>query len=71
MGFFLANGSPPKATVAVDGVPKGKLGEAMDLTAGKHLVEITAPGFFPYRQRVEIAAGGTITIHADLAALQK
>ncbi len=56
--------------VLVDGAERARLDAGVakvDVPAGKHNVEVRAPGFEPWSQQVDVAAGGEQEITATLA----
>ena len=66
-GFLVVNASPPQATVSLDGKPQGEaVPLVVQLSAGLHEIEVTAPGFAPYHSEVVVEAGSQETIDADL-----
>ena len=59
---------PPGAKVSVDGRAVGELPLArpVRVTEGEATVEITAPDFLPFTQKVIVAGGRKVTVEADL-----
>ena len=57
---------PANATIAIDGVTVGRGIWEGRLHAGKHRVEMAAPGFMPARYEVNIARGGWRVMRIDL-----
>lgn len=56
-GRLVVEGAPPTAKVRVDGVVRSGTPVAVELAAGWHTVEVTAPGFVPWHGRVELGVG--------------
>lgn len=56
-GRLVVEGAPPTATVRVDGVVRSGSPVTVELAAGWHAVEVTAPGFVPWQGRVELGVG--------------
>jgi hypothetical protein len=54
------------AVVFVDGIRIGDAPAESSVGAGGHQVRAEAAGFKPFEQRVELGAGETIVVHADL-----
>lgn len=64
--------SPAAAMVRVDGEPMGSAqGFRRELPRGQHEIEITADGFAPLRQKVDIAPGPEKSLSLTLLALPK
>ncbi|HLL23713.1 MAG TPA: PEGA domain-containing protein, partial [Kofleriaceae bacterium] len=56
----------PDAEVVIDGAVVGKAPQEKKLTAGKHPIMVRLPGYKPYEETVNITAGQTLTVTADL-----
>jgi hypothetical protein len=54
------------ATLSVDGWESGDW--EMRLEVGEHVIEVTAPGHPPYKQKIELPAGQEVLVEIDLAA---
>lgn len=60
-------GAPAGAAVTVDGTVRGTvpLAAPVTLPAGSHSVEVTAPGYLPFRRSADLPAGRTATVRID------
>lgn len=58
--------SLPDAEVVIDGAVVGKAPQEKKLSQGKHPVLVRLQGYKPYEETVNITAGQTVTITADL-----
>lgn len=56
----------PDAEVVIDGAVVGKAPQEKKLSQGKHPVLVRLPGYKPYEETVDIKAGTTITVTAEL-----
>lgn len=56
----------PDAEVVIDGAVVGKAPQEKKLSAGKHPIMVRLAGYKPYEEIVNITAGQTITVTADL-----
>ncbi len=56
-GRLVVEGAPRASTVRVDGVVRSGSPVALELAAGWHTVEVTAPGFVTWQGRVELGVG--------------
>lgn len=65
-GKVRISASVPRATVAVDGHPAGIAPLELELDAGGHMIEITAPAYQPRRDELVIAAGQTRQLAVQL-----
>ncbi|MGH9649356.1 MAG: PEGA domain-containing protein [Terriglobales bacterium] len=57
---------PGKATVSVDGAPVAHTPADLKLAEGNHVVELTLPGFLPWRKNITISREGTMLLKAEL-----
>ena len=57
------------ATVSVDGQPQGQVPLTITTTAGRHLIEISKPGFNPFSQWVDVQMNQMQTIAPTLTAI--
>lgn len=60
-----------KGTVVVDGRKRGvlPLSEPIPLTAGKHVVRLLEDGYRPFERAIDVAAGSTLHLEANLTPL--
>ncbi len=56
------------ATLRIDGSGSRSLPHAAVVTAGKHTVEVTAPGYRTFRKQVTVAEGEVVGLSAELTA---
>jgi hypothetical protein len=64
-------GADPWGEVSIDGVPKGRAPLRLQVSAGKHVVEVVFAGEDPPRKKsfpIDVAADGTETVFADFRA---
>jgi len=65
-------GEVPGIRASVDGGDKVPCGDRIGpLKPGKHVVEATAVGYEPWRQTVEVKAGGKLEVEAELKAIEE
>jgi hypothetical protein len=61
---------PEDADVTIDGQPwtlsQGSL--AVDLTEGRHVIQVRKPGFVGYMSEVDVRSGDTATLNISLRA---
>jgi hypothetical protein len=69
--FFAGKPAGLKVRVAGDVVPAAALSEAQPVTVGVVTVKASAPGFRPYSEDFEVAAGETVSVAVALLALPK
>lgn len=55
------------AQVEIDGKPATAYAY-VDVTPGEHVVEVSAPGHFPFEQRVSVAKGAQVPVSVELRA---
>jgi len=70
-GALRVEGLPPRAALRVDGVvqspaPRGEAVEVRGLHAGKHAVEVDAPGFRPWHAAVLVPPDGERALRVEL-----
>ncbi|NLI75359.1 MAG: SUMF1/EgtB/PvdO family nonheme iron enzyme [Candidatus Riflebacteria bacterium] len=59
--------SPAEATVAIDGLPRGKGPRLqLDLPAGEHRLEASSGGFFPFRLSFSVVQGQPLKLSVEL-----
>jgi hypothetical protein len=68
-GTVRINASVPRATISVDGKPRGYAPLEIELDAGGHLIEVTAPNYEPRRDELVIAAGQTRDVAMTLTKI--
>lgn len=69
-GTVLVQSSESEGNVLVDGVEKSRIEDGratIELPAGKHTVEVRAPGYRPSRQEIDVVAGAEATIGVTLS----
>lgn len=59
----------PRADVSVDGKRVGLAPWDGELLAGRHRIEVVAPGYFPHASELNLAPGGAARVTADLVAV--
>ena len=64
----VAGESATGGQLLVDGVPAGTVPGRAEVPAGKHVVEVTKPGWKGFRDTVEVQEGETRTMAVDLQA---
>lgn len=57
----------PEAAVFIDGQRVGNVPQEKELPAGEHFVLVTKTGYRKFEQKVQLAAGKTMTVNAELA----
>ncbi len=55
------------AEVKIDGKPAAAYAY-LDVAPGEHVVEVSAPGYFPFEQKVSVAKGAQVPVTAELRA---
>ena len=65
-GVLLVRGEPFGAIVSVDGMPIGTVPMSVALAPGQHVVRVTANGYAPYEQPVQITAHDRTPIEVRL-----
>jgi hypothetical protein len=70
-GAILVSVAVPYATVTVDGEVAGTtpLEEPVNVQPGRHVVEVTRPGYAPARAEVEVSRGGVARAELELSPL--
>lgn len=66
-GVLFVRGDPYGALVYVDNVPVGTLPMTVPLDIGTHRIKVTADGYAPYEQEVNIVSGGKMPVDVRLA----
>ncbi|MFO0694225.1 MAG: protein kinase [Polyangiales bacterium] len=67
--LHVSTGPAASAAVSIDGQPRGSAPMHLEGVApGTHVVEVAAPGYRSVRQEVIVEAGGSATVHVELAA---
>lgn len=67
-GTLLVATRPAGARVLVDGEPRGSSSAQVTLTAGRHLLRLEKPGFYPVAQLVDVSSRRTSRVGLTLAA---
>jgi hypothetical protein len=70
-GTVLVKATETTGVVFVDGNEKGKLDKGqlmLELSPGKHTIEVRAPGFITTKQEISVAAGSEAQVSINLAA---
>ena len=64
---LVVQGAPSGAALVVDGAPRGTvpLPAPLELTPGRHTVEVTAPGYLPFRKSADLPGGRVATVRID------
>ena len=70
-GVLAVNVNPNNANVYVDGVLVGKGDTRINIPAGQRNVRVTANGYQEFNQTVNIQAGQTVSVTANLVAIQQ
>ncbi len=69
-GILQITCNPPDTSILIDGerlgIVGGWRGGAIPLTPGRHQVELTRAGYYPYLLDLEVAAGGTQRLTLEL-----
>lgn len=60
------NSTPQGADIAVDGKFSGSTPSMLRVASGDHQVEMTKPGFKPWKRTLTVSPGGQVTIDATL-----
>jgi hypothetical protein len=66
-GILFVRGDPYGAVVSVNNVPVGTVPMTLPLEVGIHQLKVTADGYTPYEQQVQIAAGVKSPVDVRLA----
>lgn len=67
-GRVVISPSPAAAAVRVDGVLRGRGPTALELPAGEHVVEVSAPAHVALQRALRVTAGGVTHVDATLTA---
>lgn len=59
---------PPGATIAVDGKPQGTTPAELELLNGRRVLDLSAPGYKPWRQTLTVIAGNDVDLGAVVMA---
>jgi hypothetical protein len=65
-GSIFVAGAVSGAEVFVDSRSHGSSPAVVDVEVGRHVVEVRAEGYEPYREEVEVAAGQRVTVNPTL-----
>jgi hypothetical protein len=68
-GLLKVVSTVPEAMVFIDGATIGKVPQEKRVGAGEHPVVVRLEGFKQFEQKVQIDAGKTVTVQADLKAV--
>ena len=60
-----------RATVHIDGEPRGELPIELELSAGEHLVEVHAEGMRPWSRQVRAREGRVVELSATLSPIEQ
>jgi hypothetical protein len=66
-GMVFVRGEPAGALVTIDGVPVGALPMALPLEVGPHTVRVTADGYSPYEQQIDMRSNMKLPVDVRLA----
>lgn len=71
VGTIEIAGAEPRASVAVDGRPRGEtpLKAPLQVSAGSHVVRVYKDGYLPFETRVDVAGAQASRVEVQLAAL--
>ena len=70
IGTLEISGAAKGATIVIDSRTRGTFPSApIRVSAGAHLVRISAPGYLPFEQRVDVAGRQNVALKVDLVAL--
>ena len=62
--------TPPGAEVSVDGRYVGSTPSVLNLNAGNHSVEVSLPGFAPWKRTLTVTAGSELSVNGVLEKMQ-
>ena len=65
-GSLHVDSVPAKATVSIDGARVAYTPADLKLAEGNHVVDLTLPGFLPWRKEITISREGTMLLKAEL-----
>ncbi len=65
-GAVVVTSQPPGAELLIDGTPRGRTGQTMELEASRHQIDIRLDGYRPYRTTIVPEPGLTQAVRAVL-----
>ncbi len=62
---------PGRGTVSIDGAKVAHTPTELKVPEGKHVIEVTLPGYLPWRREVSLSRGENLSLKAELENMYK